>query len=244
MVSPTQKIELKRSAEYIKQLPKIINEWAEIRRKLAPGIASSIEGSWNLLGLSLDAFFSDIQNPIPSLNLEEGVEKMIQNETQKYLSLSILLFQAEPFLREEALAQGIEIENFQRSDFVKIWALEGCICEIILYSQFHWEGYSQAQWDERRREAIRHATGEIEDSAWDLIQIRWNKEDSKLSLGSPSPESCMPFSKFCIEVFQKNRSKLGEFPHFTELWLGEDFPLKTFIINGESKESKRRRRGF
>jgi hypothetical protein len=244
MLSETQKIELKPTANYIKRLPGIIKEWTEIRRKLAPEIASSIEGSWSLLGLSLDAFFSDVQDPIPSLKLEEGVEEMIQKETQKYLSLSVLLFQAEHFLREEALAQGIEIENFRRSDFVKIWAVEGCICEIMLYLQFHWEGYSQAQWKERKRETIRHANGEIEDSAWEFMQRRWNKEDSKLNLGTPSPESCMPFSKFCIEVFQKNRSKLGEFPHFTELWLGEDFPLKTFIINGESKKSKRRRKAY
>ena len=61
------------------------------------------------------------------------MERMIQKESAKYLSLSILLFQAEHFLRKEALDQGIDIENLRRSDFVNTWALEWCICEIVLY---------------------------------------------------------------------------------------------------------------
>lgn len=242
MLSVTEKSELKPAAAYIKRLPLLFQEWFEVREKLAPRIAASIEGSWPLLGLSLDAFFSDMPNPLPDLNLGEGVERMIQCETAKYLSLSILLFQAEHFLRREAIAQGINIENLRRSDFVKIWAIEGCICEIVLYLQTHWEGYSASQWKERKRESLRYADGEIEETAWERMLKRWQEEDSKLALGNPSPESCMPFSQFCLEVFRKYRSKLPEFSHFTELWLDEDFPLKTFIINGEPKESRRRRK--
>lgn len=242
MLSIIEKSELRPAAAYIKQLPGILQQWSEIRQKLAPRIASSIEGSWPLLGTSLDAFFSDAPNPIPSLNLGEEVERMIQRETAKYLSLSILLFQAEDFVRKEALDQGIDIENLRRSDFVKIWALEGCICEIVLYLQSHWEGYSASQWKERKRECLRYASGEIEESAWELMLERWQREESKLALGTPPPESYMPFTQFCLEVFKKYRSKLDEFYHFTELWLDEDFPLKALIINGEPRESKRRKR--
>ncbi len=240
MLSIIEKSELRSAAAYIKQLPGMLQQWSEIRQELAPRIASSIEGSWPLLGISLDAFFSDVPNPIPSFNLGEAVEGMIQKESAKYLSLSILLFQAEHFLRKEALDQGIDIENLRRSDFVKTWALEWCICEIVLYLQTHGEGYSASQWKERKRESIRYASRKIEETKWELLQIRWQQEDSKLSLGSPPPESCMRFSQFCIEVFKKYREKLPEFAHFTELWLDEDFPLKTFIINGETKESKHR----
>lgn len=241
-LSVAEKAELRSTAAYIKRLPWLVQQWGEIRRKLTPTIASSIEGSWPLLGLSLDAFFSDNPNPLPALGLDNEVESMIQKETTKYLSLSLLLFQAEHYLRREANEQGINIENFRRSDFVKLWAIEGCICEIVLYLQSHWEGYSAAQWKERQRESLRYANGEIEESTWEQMLKRWQREDSKLALGSPPPESCMPFTEFCLEVFKKYRSKLPEFPHFTELWLDEDFPLKTFIINGESKESKRRKR--
>jgi hypothetical protein len=169
MLSVAQKSELRPAAAYIKRLPGLIQQWGEIREKLAPMIASSIEGSWPLLGLSLDAFFSDLPNPLPDLNLGEEVERMIQTETAKYLSLSLLLFQAEHFLRKEANAQDIDIEKLRRSDFVKIWALEGCFCEVVLYLQSHWEGYSQAQWKERKRESIRYANKEIEESAWEQL---------------------------------------------------------------------------
>jgi hypothetical protein len=242
MLSVAEKCELKSTAAYIKQLPGLLQQWSEVREKLVPRLASSIEGSWPLLGLSLDAFFSDLPNPLPALNLGEEVERMIQTETAKYLSLSILLFQSEHFLRGEAITQGINIENLRRSDFVKIWAIEGCICEIVLYLQTHWEGYSASQWKERKRESLRYASGEIEETAWEQMLKRWQQEDSKLALGDPPPESCMPFSKFCIDVFKKYHDRLPEFAHFTRLWLDEDFPLKAFIINGEPRESQRRRR--
>lgn len=240
ILSVAEKSELKLAAAYIKRLPRLLQEWSEIREKLDPLIASSIEKSWPLLGMSLDAFFSDSPNPLPEFNLGEEVERMIQAETAKYLSLSLLLFQSEHFLRSEALNQGIDLENLRRSDFLKLWAFEGCICEIVLYLQFYWEGYSRAQWKERKRETLRHANREIEEQAWEQMLKRWQREDSKLALGDPPPESCMPFSQFCIEIFKKYRSQLPEFPHFTELWLDADFPLKAFIINGEPKTSKHR----
>jgi hypothetical protein len=145
MLSVAEKSELKPAAAYIKQLPRLLQQWSETHENLNPIIASSIKGSWFLLGMSLDAFFLDSPNPLPEINLGEEVERMIEAETAKYLSLSLLLFQAEPFLRREALAQCIDLENLRCSNFLKLWAREWCICEIVLYLQPHWEGYSQAQ---------------------------------------------------------------------------------------------------
>lgn len=240
-IEAIEKKELKDSASYIQSLPKPVKNWSQIRPFFSPKIAYSIEESWKLLGMSLSAFFSDTPNPLPDLMLEKEVDQMIQAETSKYLSLSILLFQAEHYLRKEAIIEGTDLSNLRRSDFVKLWALEGCICEIILYRQHHWEGYSQAQWKERKRETIRYSKGEIEQTAWERMVVRWKEEDSKLALGSPSPESCMPFSQFCIEVFKKYRAQLPEFAHFTELWMKGDFLLKPLIINGEVKSSKPRK---
>ncbi len=241
MLSTTEKSELKPAAAYISGLPKVIREWAKIREELEPDIMISIENFWPLLGISLDAFFSDAPNPLFSLQLDEDVERLIQKHTSKYLSLSILLFQAESFLREEAHAQGIPLNNLKRSDFLKIWAIEECLGETLLYLQNHWEGYSRNQWKERRRESQRYAEGEISESRWEILNARWAKEDSKLALGEPPPESQMPFTKFCLDVFKKYRQRLPEFARFTELLLDEDFSLKVFIVNGKHYESPRRK---
>lgn len=242
MLSIIEKSELKSAAVHIRGLPELLQEWRENRQNLTHQNAANIEKFWPLLGISLDAFFSDESNPIPLLNLGSEVEKLIQKENTKYVSLALLLFQAEKFIRQEASNQGVDLAKVKRSDFLKRWATEHCLCEILLYSQSCWEGYSHNQWEERKRECVRHARGEISPKKWELLTERWAKEDSKLALGDPPPEDQMPFTKFCLNIFKKYGEELPEFAHFVELWYDEDFPLKIFIINGEVRESKRRKR--
>jgi hypothetical protein len=60
-------------------------EWVEIRSKLQPGIALEIECLWKWVGISLDAFFSNLSDPVP----HSGLNKIMQCEVQ---STSIPIF--------------------------------------------------------------------------------------------------------------------------------------------------------
>ena len=126
MISAIEKLELKPAAVYINGLPPI-EDWINTRLQLSPGVALEIETFWKWLGLSLNAYFSEASNPLPHAGLTEIMESEVQKATSQYLSLSILIFQAEHLIRKEARAMGILwMDSLLRSDILKFWAREQC----------------------------------------------------------------------------------------------------------------------
>lgn len=233
MLSQAQKLELKPAAAFIKRLPEGLQVWAEIRQHLEPTIENSIRNFWPLLGISLDATLSDVPDPLTIYGLDKEVEHLIHKSTVKYLWLSTLLFQIKPYIRIEADVPrlGKQTFDFKCSELLKLWAYEECLCEILLYLQTHWEGYSKNQWNERKRESQRYGRGKISSSQWKLLTTRWNKEDAKLFKGNPAPESQMPFTAFCFKIFHKHKQHLQGFAPFSEILFDEDIQHKSVIIN-------------
>ncbi len=235
MLSQTQKSHLLLAAAYIKGLPNHLEEWAENRHLLEPILETSIRNFWPLLGRSLEVLCSDSPEPSEIDNLNEDVLHLIEQSIAKYILLSTLLLKAEKLLHAEGPKRFSNwSENFNCSDFLKFWAADECRCEILLHSQTYWEGYSVNQWKERKRETVRHSCREISDPQWEILKVRWDKEDAKLFKGDPHPESQIPFMGFCIDLFKRNRKDLPEFAGLTELSLNEEFLKKPVIINGRS----------
>jgi hypothetical protein len=233
MLSQAQKLELKPAAAFIQGLPEGLKVWAEIHQHLDPTIESSIRNFWFLLGISFEATLSDVSAPHTNTGLGKEVEDLIHKSTHKYLLLSTLLFRIKPYIRIEAdvPGSGKQTFDFKCSELLKLWAFEECLCEILLYLQTHWEGCSKNQWNERKRESQRYARGAISSSQWKLLTTRWNKEDAKLFKGNPVPESRMPFTAFCFNIFHKHKQQLPEFAPFTEILFDEDIQHKLVIIN-------------
>lgn len=232
MLSTVEKSELKPVAAYINGLPPI-EEWVEIRLKLHPGIALNIETFWKWLGLSLNAYFSDASNPLPHAGLTEIMELEVQKATSEYLSLSILIFQAEHFIRQEARTQGIVwMDSLRRSDILKGWAWEQCHFDIWIALQTHWESHNQAQQSERLQKTQQWARGEILDAELEALKANWVKEDAKRIQPEP-PDNLLFLTRLCLTTFKKYRDQLPEFSHFIELWQSNKAIKKFMVVNGD-----------
>lgn len=229
--------ELKDAATYISGLPPS-DLWKKIRQVIDPNAAEHIELTWGWLGKSLDAFFSDASDPLPDSNLPDGMQKQILKRINLYLVLSVLLFQAEKFLKKEAKALGINYHFNRRSDLLKIWALEDCYYQINLSLQTHWESHSGRQHTERVRDTRKYFSGEISEEGLRIRRERWEKEDANLHRDELLALAKMPWITFCMWVFDKYRKELPAF----EAYLNatdtlHDGPIKKYlIINGQVKE--------
>jgi hypothetical protein len=246
MFSTIEKLELKPAASYINGLPPL-EEWVEIRSKLEPGIALEIETFWKCLGLSLNAFFSDASDPLSHAGLTEIMKREVQKSTTQYLSLALLIFQAEHFIRREARESGITwLDSLRRSDILKAWAWEQCQLIIWAARQTHWESYNQAQQSERFRKTQQWARGEISDTELEALKDKWSKEDSKLAKPDP-PDDLLCLTSLCLTTFKKYRDQLPEFSHFIELWQSNEVIKKFMIVNGDifypSVRGKGKKRG-
>jgi hypothetical protein len=242
MLTTVEKSELKPVAAYINGLPPI-EEWVNTRLQLSPGIALEIETFWKWLGLSLNAYFSDASNPLPHAGLNEIMEREVQKATSKYLSLSILIFQAEHFIRQEARAQEIVwMDSLSRSDILKAWAWEQCHFDIWIALQTHWESHCQAQQSERFRKTQQWARGEISDAELEALKDKWSKEDTKLVQPNP-PDDLLHLTTLLLKTFKKYRDQLPEFSHFIELWQQNEAIKKFMVVNGEFEHPPVRGKG-
>ena len=229
--------ELRDAATYISGLPPS-NLWENFRQNIAPNAAEHIGLTWVWLGKSLDAFFGDTSDPLPDSNLPDGVQKQILKKINLYLVLSVLLFQAEKFLKKEAKALDINYHFNKRSDLLKIWALESCCYEINLSLQNHWESHSKRQHTERTRETRKYFSGEISETGLRLQRKRWEKEDIKLPRDELLALAKTPFIKFCLWVFDRYRNELPAFEAYLKATdtLHDELIKKYLIINGQVRE--------
>lgn len=232
MLSSTEKSELKPVAAYINGLPPI-EDWVNIRLQLSPDIALEIEALWKWLGLSLNAYFSDASNPLPHAYLGESMKCEVQKMTSRYLSLSILIFQAEHFIRKEARELGIAgLDSLSRSDILKYWAWEECFFQIWTVQQTHWESHNKAQQAKRASKIQKWALGEISDEELEEMKVKWAEEDAKLTQPDP-PDNMLWLINLCLMTFTKYRAQLPEFAHYIKLSHPNKDIGKFMVVNGD-----------
>ncbi len=212
-----------------------LEEWIEIRQIIAPQNAVNTQLYWNWLGRSLDAFFSDRPDPLAESNLSETLQAVIQSNSNRYIILSLLIFQGEKFLRQEAQALGFDYPFTKRSDLLKELALEDCRFAINLSLQKHWESHSERQRSERLRDTQKSLQSGTPIKTTQLK--RWAKEDAKLHRDGTLSVKTMPWMCFCVEVFSKYSKKLPAYSAFIDtLGIPEYGHVKKFaILNREFK---------
>ncbi|MBE8968686.1 hypothetical protein IQ277_21430 [Nostocales cyanobacterium LEGE 12452] len=197
-ITTTQKQELQSLALYIKELPP-----DDLRIKITTEMLDSIVQFWELLGKALDAYFSDKENPIPSLEgVTEEFKEMMQGWVDHYLNLSVLLFKTEHLIRQEAEIQGFSVKNLKRSDLLKHLAFEHCLFNITLTKQKYWESLDKRQNQERSREVVKLFDGETIPEA---TKERWEQEDKKL-LRSVDLSELLKFTNLCGQIFMQQHN--------------------------------------
>jgi hypothetical protein len=237
--SPTseEQGELKSVAAYISTLPPR-EEWVDICQLIPPQIAVTIHKTWEWLGVSLDAFFSDEPNPLPNSGLDEALQQVIERKSSKYRILSSLFFEAEHLIRAEArqfkITPSFDQRFPRRSDLIKVWALEECRHGVLIWLQEFWESHSQKQISERLANIDRYHRGELSKEEFTTLQAKWEEEDRKLQRNIPDISSIRPWSYFFAGVFEVYADKLPSFNAFAaiETTVDDDFK-KFFVVNRE-----------
>lgn len=209
---------------------------------------------WYWLGQAIEAYFSDKPNPLFAANLSPELIKLINNSVSRYLKLSIVFFNTERILRDEAENQDIPyLRELSRSDFLRIWAREECFLQVNLLQQKYWESHGKRQNEERKREIIKYFRVRNDDDNDDdnddgvteekleILKQRWAKEDAKL-YQKINPNNFMPFTQFCLSIFKKNKREISGIEDFIKTWYkGMDFKKFT-VVKGNVKNSRGRGR--
>ncbi|MDM3858056.1 MAG: hypothetical protein PT120_24980 [Aphanizomenon gracile PMC649.10] len=240
ILTETQKRELQTVPPYLKGLP------PDDLKFLLPGNRNFHVQSWQILGNALDAFFSDMPNPIPHLeNVSEDFKKEMQSWVDHYLNLSILIFKTEHLIIEEAKNRGCDLSHLKRSDMIKRIAWEECCLKIEISNAKYYESLNKRQNEERTREVIKlFAKGEINETT----KNRLLEEDEKVSrLHSQNFGQELYFTAICREVFKQQRD-LPEAKKFASL--GKNSTFKKFLvvdgviheIPGRSKDKQPRKK--
>jgi hypothetical protein len=182
---------------------------------------------WKWLGISLDAYFSDIPDPMLTAGLPQDFITQIQLAVQKYLSLSVVIFQSEHLIRSEAKRCNLPVDNYSRSGLLKIWACEESLCHLHTLQMNYHESLSSAKWSERSREIQKYVEGEVIDLNSTTLK-RWNKEDKKLI--QEKLDHLTPFTDICMRVFMTNKDKIPALRDFMRNWQ-PDRKLNKFTIS-------------
>jgi hypothetical protein len=242
MFNTSEKLELKPVAAYINGLPPR-EEWVEIRSKLQPGIALEIECLWKWVGISLDAFFSNLSDPVPHSGLNEIMRCEVQSTSSEFLSLSILIFRAEHLIKKEAKEAGITwMDNLSRSDILKGLAWEQCQVRIWLARQDYWESHNRLQSCERSQELKKYLKGENTEVKMEILKKRWEKEDARAIRPNP-PEDLLCLTEFCLRTFEKYRKELPEFTQYIDLLQKQKIDKKFVINKGKFEYVRSRGKG-
>jgi hypothetical protein len=198
MIVKGSRKELKAIADFMQNLPP--KSWQEIWNSLDPLVVTNMKAAWIATGKSLDAYFSDQPNPIYDLNISEAYKAYIQRETSFYATLTLVMFEAEKFIRQEASKLGMDfVKNWSRKDFVKNWMIEDCAESIWLYSQEFWESQSPKKVNDRLKDLGKISNGELSNERAKILYSRWDSEDSKLC--RPEKHIQKPWTSFCNNVF-------------------------------------------
>lgn len=206
-----EKTELKEAATYIWYDVPPLEQWVKIRQELPPQAAIHINDMWKWVGISLHAFFGDYPDPLPYSGLEETLKQLVQENSTKYATLSLLIFQAERFLQQEALKLGLPIIWDKRSDILKIWAEEHCRYQILLCLLEDWESHSEKSREERLKKIEKYVLRELKEEEFLKLEEKWEREDAKLCRPSLDPIGERPFTYFCVQVFYKYCDQLPAF---------------------------------
>ncbi len=226
---PVSELEKLRSvAADIRRFPPF-EAWAENWRN-DPLNAINTKLYWEWLGRSLDAYFCGRSDPLEDSGLNDTPQAIIQYNSNRYIILSVLIFQGEKFLKKEAKTLGKNYPFSNRSDLLKELALEECRYSTLLSLQGYWESHSQRQRNERLREYQKLLKGKI--PAINNTQLkRWDKEDSKLRRDDTLSSKARPWMHFCIKVFTKYHKELPAYKPFIEtLGIPKYGDIKKFAI--------------
>ena len=227
ILTKIEKHELQTVASYLKGLPPDDLEF------LLPKDRDSIAWFWQNIGDALDAFFSDMPNPIPHLeNISENLKEELQSYVDHYLNLSILIFKTEHLIREEARKRGYDLSHLKRSDIIKGIAWEHCYNDMKVSNAKYYESLNKRQNEERTREAIKFVTnGQINE----VTKNRLLAEDKKISrTHSQDFGQDLEFTTLCCVVVRQ-QGDLPEAKKFAALGKNSIFE-KFSIVNGVIKE--------
>jgi hypothetical protein len=230
--------EMMNFAFYLSTLPPV-EQWVETRQLLPPEVAVNTQLMWRWTGRSLEAFFSDMSNPLPGSGLDEALQQLIEWKSSHYRILASLFFEAEHLIREEAKKLSIDpsfdLRFPRRSDLIKMWALEECRHGILISRQKFWESHSKKEISDRLKAIKEHHNGKIKKEEMQSLLSEWRDKDTNLQQ-SLDIETIRPWSYFFAEIFEKYATELPSFHAFATHSSSTKGFRKFFLVEGQYQE--------
>jgi len=227
-----EKQELRETVTFLKELPP-----DNLRSQVSPENIKhqniiDIREFWQILGKALDAYFSDMPNPIPNLDISQSDKESIQSWVDHYLNLSILIFKTEHLIQQEATNRGYDLSHLKRSDLIKQIAFEHSCFNDETANAKYYESLNKRQNEERTREVIKFfKEGEINVTT----KNKFLKEDKQISRLRPKNFGQeLYLTSICVKVFKQERH-LPEAKKWAEFGKNCDFK-KSCVVDGVIKE--------
>ena len=232
-------------AAYVATLPPAAI-WELLKAQINPEDRGWQEKIWKWLGRYLDAYFSGKSDPTSSFEeLTELGQKNIRIRGNHYLQLSILIFEAERFIKSEAHKQKIPYSFKSRQELLQQLILEDCFYDLMVLTADFWETPSEKNLEHSARQLPYLMMGNVIDTKRgkvvpiekaDLNKVFavFDKEDSRLERQVDiAPEKLCFWTNFCHQVFVAKQKELPNFQvyldsqsAFCKFWFGKDASAK------------------
>lgn len=227
-----QREELEDLVSYISSFPP--DELRNILEKLKPETRQKIIDSYYWIGRYLDCFLQKPGNPLLESGLKEEKQKYIEKKATFWLLQSNLLFQAEQFLKDEAVKRNITYHWQTWVDLEKQLIVEHFLCLILGYDEVFWESLPAQIFNKSLKGEIKYHSGEITEKDFNNSQKQLNNAKQKLNNTPEYDEKIKSqsfWTKFCEDVFEKYKKQLpGYIPWLTSLEI--ELPNKYALNDG------------
>jgi hypothetical protein len=244
IADPEKKREIKDITAYISSLPEF-ERWVDSAH-LKPELITAMRLVWIYLGKAIDAFFNDEPNPTDSPYLQDWLKDILKAKVPIYTSLTVLLFDAEKYIKEEAVKEGWDfVKSWKRSDMLKYWAYEESRYEVDFWLQDFWESDTSEKTNDRIQRAAMYLLGEVSEERNKLELERWAREAAKLYRPQELPfEEMCPWFCFCMNVFKKYKDELPTYKGFISAMSSVRARRKKIVLeNQEIKDYPGRGKG-
>lgn len=184
--------------------------------KMTPEKSAKFITRWRYIGEAVDAFFNDTINPIDTYNLDSDLKEIINFRASYYFRMAIVIFEAEKFLKEEALKSGLNYPFKKRSELLKTLAWEECHFDLLCLTAPFQESASGANQKALKNNDRAFYNDEISEEKHKKTMRKLLQEWSHLTGCLDELSKVCPWTNFCDKVIIKHRKQIPSFSFWAE----------------------------
>lgn len=199
---------------------------------------------WFAIGTHIQKSLLGIADPAQNFNLDEELKVQIRADSSYYVALSIVISQAEAFIKTEAHSQGIEYPFFNKLELLLTLVVEESVDRLrSRVPQNEWVSPSGKQLRDMARDNKKWLNGDISDKLF-LRRLSKRMEEDQKNLNShifaqkPAYLNGIRWGEFCGDILSRYKKNLPGFLNYSDAMMARlepRLPLaqKFAFINGQ-----------